>query len=161
VYCLERIPGPASDKAIAGAFRSAKDDFKPRLLAALGHRRSSEGIVLCVEAMKSGNTELAAAGARAFGRIGKKQMTVAWPNNVEPDAVLRYADGLRESNNPADAIRIYRTMLGRQEEHLQCAAIIGLARVGSPEAATAIHPLLKSMNRKVRITAANAWRAMA
>jgi HEAT repeat protein len=160
-YCLERIPGPASDKAIAAAYRSSKDDFKPRLLAALGHRRSSEGITACVEAMKSGDAELAAAAARAFGRIGKKQVTVAWPNNVEPDAVLRYADGLRESNNAADAVRIYKTMLGRQEEHLQCAAIIGLARVGSPEAATAIHPLLKSTNRKVRITAANAWRAMA
>lgn len=160
-YCLERIPGSASDKALAAAYRSAKEDFKPRILAALGHRRSAEGIAVCVDAMKSGNAELAGAGARAFGRIGKKQASVSWPANVDPDAVLRYADGLRDSANAGDAMRIYKTMLGRPEEHLQCAAIIGISRIGSPEAAAAIHPMLKSANRKVRITAANAWRTMA
>lgn len=160
-YCLERIPGSATDKALAAAYRPAKDDFKPRILAALGHRRAAEGIPLCVEAMKSGNADLAAAGARAFGRIGKKVATVAWPSNVEPDAVLRYADGLRQSGNAPDALRIYKTMLARQEEHLQCAAIIGLGSIGTPDAITAIHSMLKSSNRTVRITAGNVWKAMA
>lgn len=161
VYCLERIPGSAADKALASAYRTGKDDFKPRILAALGHRRAPEGIPLCVEAMKSSNADLALAGARAFGRIGRKQATVAWPNNVEPDAVLRYADGLRTSGNTLDALRLYKTMLTRQEEHLQCAGIVGLSRIGTSEAAAAIHPLLKSSKRTVRITASNAWKAMA
>ena len=159
-YCVERIPGSAANKALAAAYRSAKEDFQPRILAALGHRRAEEGIPLCLEAMKSSNADVSLAASRAFGRIGKKA-AVTWARNTEPDSVLRYADGLRDSGNAADAMRVYKTMLSRPEEHLQCAAIIGIARIGSSEAAATIHPLLKSSNRKVRITAANAWRGMA
>ncbi|MBL8176307.1 MAG: hypothetical protein JNK48_16650 [Bryobacterales bacterium] len=161
IYAIERIPGPASNKALIAAFRAAKDDFKPRLLAALGHRRSEDAVPLCIEAMRSPNEALALAAARAFGRIGKKAATVPWPKNVEPDSVLRYADGLRDAGNAADALRIYKTMLARTEEHLQCAAIVGIAKVGSPEAAATLQPILKNANSRVRITAQQAWRRMA
>ena len=60
-----------------------------------------------------------------------------------------------------EATRIYRMALERPEAHLQCAGIIGIAKLGTPEAATAIFPKLKSANRTVRITAENAWRGMA
>jgi len=161
IYAIERIPGPAANKALIAAYRTAKDDFKPRILAALGHRRSEDAVPLCLEAMRSPNEPTALAAARAFGRIGRKAATVSWPKNVEPDSILRYADGLRDSGNSPDALRIYKTMLTRTEEHLQCAAIVGIAKIGSPEAAAAIHPLLKTDNSRVRITAQQAWRRMA
>ena len=161
IYAIERIPGVASNKALTAAYRPAKDDFKPRILGALGHRRAEDAVPLCLEAMRSTNETIAIAGARAFGRIGKKVATVNWPKTVEPDSILRYADGLRDSGNAADALRVYKTMLARTEEHLQCAAIVGIARMGSPEAAAAIHPMLKNSNARVRITAQQAWRRMA
>lgn len=162
VYCVERIPGDAANRALLAAASASRDDFKPRLLAALGHRRVPEATAVCLEAMRSPNAELAAAGARALGRIGKKVSgAVSWPKPEDPDAALRYADGLRDQGNAADAMAIYKRMLSRPEEHVQCAAIVGIARMKTGDAAAVIYPYLKSANRRVRITAANAWKAMA
>ncbi|MBI3683126.1 MAG: hypothetical protein HY235_22365 [Acidobacteria bacterium] len=162
VYCLERIPGAAANKALMGAYRTAADEFKPRILAALGHRRAPEAAALCLDAMRSPNKDLAAAAVRAFGRIGRKPPgAFRWPDGAEIDAMLRYADAQRDQGNHGEAMRVYKTALARPEEHLQCAAIHGIARMGTAEAATAIFPLLKSPDARVRITAQKAWRRMA
>jgi HEAT repeat protein len=171
VYCLERIPGEASNRAFLAAYKDAAEDFKPRILAALGHRRASGAVSLCVEAMSSSNKDIAVMGARAFGRIGKKPSapprypdtgTLPGTQAVDVlDAMLRYADAQVKEGNPAEALPIYKSMLDRPQEHWQCAAVIGLARIGSADAAVAIFPKLKSPSRRVRITAENAWKSMA
>ncbi|MBI3209758.1 MAG: hypothetical protein HYZ37_12785 [Candidatus Solibacter usitatus] len=162
IYAVERVPGEASNKALLAALAAAKDDFKPRVLAALGHRRVAEAAQPCADAMRSSNADAAAAAARAYGRIGRKAAgSVTWPKTEDPDSVLRFADGQREQGNASEALRIYKTMLTRAEEHLQCAGIIGLSKLKTAEAVAAIFPLLKHSNPKVRITAANAWKATA
>ena len=171
VYAIERIPGSAANQALMAAYPRAADDFKPRLLAALGHRRAAEAVAMCLEASQSANPEIRVAGARAFGRIGKKPagaipaveakgLTATQQTDVL-DSLLRYADQQALDGNGAEATRIYRTALERPEAHLQCAGIIGIAKMGTHEAAAAIFPKLKSGNRTVRITAENAWRGMA
>lgn len=156
IFCLERMPGTAPLQAIVAAYSSAPDDFKPRLLAALGHRRAPQGVPLCVEAMKSSNAEIAAAGARALGRIGAAPASpIAWPAAAF-DAQLRYAE-----HRPGEALGIYRGLLARPEEHIQCAALAGLGRIGSPQAAALIHPHLNSQVRNVRLTARQAWQSIA
>ena len=57
--------------------------------------------------------------------------------------MLGYADGLRDSGNGSDAMPIYKTMLSRSEEHLQCAALVGIGKMKTPDAASAIYPLLE------------------
>jgi HEAT repeat protein len=52
-------------------------------------------------------------------------------------------------------------MLKRPEEHLQCAALIGLGKANTPEAAAIISTKLHDQNNTVRITAAKARAAMA
>ena len=47
IFCLERIPGAASTQAIMTAMPDVSDAFKPRLLAALGHRKAEEATDLC------------------------------------------------------------------------------------------------------------------
>jgi hypothetical protein len=122
--------------------------------------------------MRSQTPDIAVAGARAFGRIGRKPVAAEIPAINNPaltgtqktevaDAMLRYADAQAGAGNAAEALRLYRSALERTEEHWQCAALIGLAKIGTPEAAAAIHAKLQSPNRTVRITAANAWRSMA
>ncbi len=156
VFCLERIPGAAPVQAIVSAYPSAPDDFKPRLLAALGHRRAPQGVPLCIEAMKSSNAEIAAAGAGALGRIGARPASpIAWPAAAF-DAQLRYAE-----HRPDEALGIYRALLARPEEHIQCAALAGLGHLASPQAAAIIHPHLKSPVRNVRLTARQAWQSIA
>ncbi|MEK7403964.1 MAG: HEAT repeat domain-containing protein [Acidobacteriota bacterium] len=171
VYCLERIPGPAPLKALLAACKDAREDFKPRILAALGHRRAEEAVGLCLEAMRSPNKELALAAAKAFGRIGKKAAAAPrWPDAAglsewqkieRMDSLLRYADAQAAEGNAGEAMKIYRTALEAPEEHWQSAAIIGIARMGTAEAAAAIFPKLKSSDRTVRLTAAKAWQGMA
>jgi HEAT repeat protein len=171
VFCLERIPGAVSIKALAGAYKDVPDDFKPRILAALGHRRAAEALPLVTEALRSPNPEIALAAVKAYGRIGKKPASPPrlpdpaslgeWEKIEHMDSLLRWADVQVREGNHADAMKIYQTALARPEEHWQCAALIGIAKMGTAEAATAIFPKLKSLHPKVRITARQAWQSLA
>ncbi len=170
-YCLERIPGAASTASLMKAMPQVGDSFKPRILAALGHRRADEAADLCATAVASSNVEIALAGASALARIGKHpsveikhpdyESLSAWQKTEFDDDMLRFADEQVRRGNAVVGVIIYRTMLDRPEEHLQCAAIIGLSRMSTPEAAGLIFPKLRSENRTVRITAGKAWAAMA
>ena len=160
IYAVERIPGDAASKAIASAYGSAPDDFKPRILAALGHRRATEGVPLAAAATKSPNKDIASAGAKAYARIGKSGPGVRFPAG-EWDSRLRYADAQVAAGNHTEAMAHYKAALEAPEEHLQCAAIVGIAKMDTAEAAATIFPKLRSSNRKVRITAEQAWRRMA
>ncbi len=171
VFCLERIPGPASIKALLAACKDAPEDFQPRLLAALGHRRAPEALPLIAEALRSSNQEIALAALKAYGRIGKKTASPprlpdptalsAWQRLEHQDSLLRWADAQAAEGNHADAMRVYQQALHRPEEHWQCAAIVGIAKMATPEAAATIFPKLNSPHRTVRLTARNAWQAMA
>ena len=170
-FCLERIPGPASTKALIDALPFVGDPFKPRILAALGHRKADEAADVCAGAMDSQNIDIVMAGLKSTARIGKKPSVAmkapdynsltGWQKIEYTDSVLRYADDQVRRGNIDDAIKYYRGFLDRPEEFLQCAAIIGLSKTGSAEAAGLIYPKLKSANNTVRITAHKAWESMA
>ena len=173
VYCLERIPGTVAMEAMVKAYPQAKDDFKPRLLAAFGHRKDASNAVLalCAQATRSGDKAIAVAGAKAFARIGPKSIS-AFPLPSEAglnetqktellDSRLRFADAQLEQGNPAAALETYKAMLERSEEHLQCAAIVGIAKIATAEAAAILMHKMKSANRNVRITAQKAWKGLA
>ena len=171
VFCLERIPGKTAEEALLAALPDAADDFKPRILAALGHRQAEEAIGACIEAMKSPDLTIAMAAMKAAGRIGTRSGADAklpdynalsdWQKTEYRDSLLRYADAQVASGNPDEAWPIYEDSLGREEGHWQCAAIIGLAKIGTARAAAAIFPKLKSSDNTVRITARKNWEAMA
>ena len=170
VFSLERIPGKTSEEALLAALPDAAADFKPRILAALGHRRAEEAIIACLDAMKSPDTTIAIAGMKAAARIGTKtggevklpdyDSLSEWQKTEYTDSLLRYADAQVEQGNTEDAVAIYQAALKRDEGHWQCAAIVGLAKVGTAEAAAAIFPKLESDDNTVRITAQKAWVAM-
>ena len=171
VFCIERIPGKTAEEALLAALPAAADDFKPRILAALGHRRAEEAIGACVEAMKSPDLTIAMAAMKAAGRIGTRIGPDAklpdfdslsdWQKTEYRDSLLRYADAQVASGNPDEAWPFYQDALDREEGHWQCAAIIGLAQIGTARAAAAIFPKLKSSDNTVRITARKNWEAMA
>ena len=170
-FCLERIPGSASTAALMTAFPEVGEAFKPRILAALGHRGAEEAADLCAAAINSKNIDIALAGVKATARIGKKPSVTVKPPNYDSlsgwqkveytDSILRFADDQVRRGATQDAITHYRDILNRPEEHLQCAAIIGLSKTNTPEAASLIFTKLKSDNNNVRITAGKAWAAMA
>lgn len=167
VFCIERIPGKTSANALMAAVKSVPDDFKPRLLAALGHRGDKEAADLCAGLMQSPNAEIAMAGMKALARIGvKPSVSLSAPSSGAltewqllefADSALRYAGALARQGATAEAVKLYQFALARPEEHLQCAAIIGIAGIGTAEAAALIFPKLKSSDPKVRRTAQKAW----
>jgi hypothetical protein len=170
-FCLERIPGTASEKALLAAYPEVPDGFKPRILYALGHRQVKQAAALCRDAMQSKNKDIALAGLRAYGRIGEKSPPPPSFNDVAGmsgydqwdglDSLLRYADARAAQGDTGEAMRLYQQALARPEEHIQCAGIIGLSKLGTADAARALLPALKSSNRRVRITAQQAWKRMA
>ena len=121
--------------------------------------------------MGSSDKGIAVAAVKAFGRIGKKPPAAPdypdtagltdWQKIDQMDSMLRYADAQVAEGNTAEALRVYESAIDRPEEHWQCAAIIGIARIGTPEAAAKFFPKLKSENSTVRITAEKAWKSMA
>ncbi len=171
VYCLERIPGNASIQALMNAYKDAAEDFKPRILAALGHRRAAAAVALCTDAMRSANKEIAIAGAKAFARIGSKPAAPPsfppeaglsdWQKMERMDSMLRYAEAQAKAGNAADAMAIYKVALEQAQEHVQCAAIIGIGKLATAEAAGLLLPKLKSPIRNVRITAQKTWKGIA
>lgn len=171
VYCLERIPGDASIQALINAYKGAADDFKPRILAALGHRAAGAAASLCNEAMRSPNKEIAMAGAKAFARIGSKLPAAAdfppetglsaWQKIERMDSLLRYADAQAKEGNAKEALAIYKAALDHAQEQFQCAAIIGIGKLATGDAAILILPKLKSPIRNVRITARDVWKRIA
>src|SRR6185436_3273334 len=116
-FCLERIPGRASNAALMSALPEASDAFKPRILAALGHRRVEEAVNLCAASVESKNMDIAMAGMKAVARIGKKPSVdpkrpnydslSAWQKVEYADSALRYADEQVQRGNTGDAIKIY------------------------------------------------------
>ena len=166
-FCLERIPGKAAEEALLNALPGAADEFKPRILAALGHRRADEAVEACISAMGSADQNIAMAGMKAWARIGTSTGEEIdfpdlddlgdWEKIEFSDSMLRYADAQVQKGNSEEAERIYREALDSEEGHLQCAGIVGLAKIGTATAAAAIFPKLSSADNTVRITAQRAW----
>jgi HEAT repeat protein len=171
VFCLERIPGKAATQALMKAGPQVSDAFKPRILAALGHRADDEATDLCAQAMASPNVDVSLAAMKAVTRIGKKPSGDVkhvneaalsdWQKTEFTDSILRYGDAQVKRGNADEAVKVYKEILQRPQEHLQCAALIGLGKANTPEAAALIFTKLHSDNRTVRITAGKVWASMA
>lgn len=98
---------------------------------------------------------------KAAARIGRAPVPQIPEGPERADAVLRFAEAQLKEGNAGEALRLYKTLLDdAAAPHVQCAAVIGLARLRSAEAAAAILPKIKSPDSTVRITAQAAWKSM-
>ncbi len=171
VFCLERIPSKKSTQALIESLEKVKDDFKPRVLAALGHREDAEAVDVCAEMMGSSNNEIAIAAMKAVARIGKKPSVDAQLPKYSSlsdvhkteytDSWLRYADALAKNGDLEQAWGVFNTVMDNAEkEHYKCAAIVGLAKIGKPQSIDIIIPHLVNDINNIRRTANKALKAM-
>ena len=171
VFCLERIPGKASTAALMAAYKDVKDDFKPRLLAALGHRRAGRGLELCAAAMRHSDTAIALAAMKALARIGKKPAADVKPPDINSlndfqklefaDSALRLAEALARDGNTKDALKIYRESSRRPKSTCNAPPSSASPKPPPPKPPRSIFTKLKSDNAKVRITAQKVWKSIA
>ncbi|NPU96608.1 MAG: HEAT repeat domain-containing protein [Candidatus Omnitrophica bacterium] len=176
VYALERIPGPVSAKALVDALSQSPRDFKPRIIAALGHRKIEEAVgPLCV-IMGGSDTDLAIDAMKALARIGKKvpeDVNAPEFDSLSPrqkaafvDSVLLYADAQVKNGNQEDAFNLYNFILSADqpeqiEEHYHCAAIVVMSKIGNAGAVEKIASRLTyEPSYIVRKTAANCLKEM-
>ncbi len=171
VYCLERISGVESTLALMDAVKGAPDEFKPRIIAALGHRRDKPAADLLASMMGSPDTAVAIAAIKALARIGTKvegefelpefSQLSKRDKAAYVDSWLRYLDAQVEKGETAAAEKIYTYLLNNaEEEHYQCAAIVSLGKIQTPGAVSAIIPKLQSELNTVRTVAKQVLIAM-
>jgi len=142
VYCLERIPGDASAKALIAAAKKGSSAFQQRVIAALGNRRDETAVDSLVQAMGSSNHDVAVAAMDALAKIGKAPEGVEAPNYDSlskrqkakyMDAALRYFDAKVEQDEMEKARKVIRELRDlpeyQESEHYRCAAIQTMAKV--------------------------------
>ena len=172
VFCLERIPGNESDSALIAALSQVPDDFKPRLMAALGHRKVEGAVAAIQDFMQSSNKDLAISAVKAIARIGVKpdvdppafESLSSRQKNIFVDSVLRFCDIQIQKGNLDFPLDVYRSIFDPQEEeipeHVICAAIVSASRIDKPEIVAAIVQQLGKKPYIVRDTAARTLQTM-
>ena len=141
---IERIPGDSATMTLISALAKADDSFKIGLINALGQRRAVGAVDALLNEIESNQRAVALAAGEALSRIGEtptrefhapildmENLTDAERQQVGR-MFLRYA-GRRADKNDADgAAEIYERMLeNAQSDHLMCAAVVGLGKLGT------------------------------
>ncbi len=141
VFCLERIPGKRAATALEDAVLKADDDFKPRILVALGHRGDASALSTLEKVRQSNSNLVRLAAIEALARIVKKPSE--WGEDPSPqefaseltptqkrrlkDSLLEYRHRMLESGHNDDDIAWFDAFLDDPEdEHFRCAGITGL-----------------------------------
>ena len=121
-YSLERIPGPAVDKALRGAIRKVRGNTKARIgiINSLGQRRDAGSVRMLSRALGRQDEEVAMAAAAALGQIANDQAAEALKEAKDKtsgklqmvvlDAYLKCADKLVADGNKVQALVIYKEL---------------------------------------------------
>ncbi len=170
IYCLERIPGHISTKAIVKAAHAGTDLFTIRCIAAIANRLDDSALDALADWLDHSNNDVKLAAADAIAKIGKK------PESGMPPAydTLTYRQkrkwldcGLRWfaqkiKNEEWDAARsahkdIAAKDIYQNEEHYRCATIAAIAHMRyEPEVETHLRNFKDDPAYIVRITAEKA-----
>jgi len=165
---LERIPGKASVKVLIEVLGKVPEDFRPAIIHSLGQKNAVEALDTLAQCAESSNKEIALAAYQAISRIDgvpsrTPQPVVLWEElsdrekRVFVGAYLRFADRRAAKGDAEIAQGIYRGALASAEQqHLRCAGLIGLAKVGSASDVDAMLPALADESAAVRHVAEEA-----
>ena len=141
--CLERIPGEEATKALTEAVEKVPGDFKRRVLAVIGLRKDQAALPALERLFETCGPLLRIDVLDAMVKLGKlpadpptfpATALVSERDNARlPDIFLRIADLYREEGNQQRAKTFYEKILeGAISEHVACAALIGLGKLGDP-----------------------------
>jgi len=167
---LERIPGDAATSALIKALADADANFKPAIISTLGQRKAAAAVSPLLDALEGDNRTLAMAAAEALSRIAETPTREVDPQmfgdltDAEQlhigNLFLRYADGRAAKGDADAAVEVYERILGEaRSEHLECAAIVGLGRLG-PRSLSWLVPQLSDDRVAIRAVARDALVSM-
>jgi len=167
-YALERIPGPASDKALINALRRMRGKAKVGITNSLGERGSatprgtSRRITeALLPLLRASDASVRAAAATALGKIGDASAIdalMAEEERASPkvralvaDALLRSADRCVADGDPRRAEAIYNKLYASSRPaYVRAAALRGLVASGSANATSLAVAALRGRNAELR-----------
>jgi HEAT repeat protein len=135
-YALERIPAPEAAQALRDALPKLKGVLKVGVVGSLGVRRDAASVPALAALLGDGDVAVARAAALALGAIrtpeAAQALAVAKATNAEAkpaatDACLACAEGLLAAGQKAEALAMYKTLVGEDRpKHVRLAATRGM-----------------------------------
>lgn len=143
-YALERIPAPEAGKALRDSLAKVPAAQKVGVASSLGSRGDTECVAALGALLGEADAALARSAALALGDIRTSAAAKALkePKSTSPtvrpavtDAQLACAEGLLAAGNKAEALGVYKSLVGEdQPKHVRLAATRGvLACAGKKE----------------------------
>lgn len=164
LYALERIPDPASGKALNEALLEAEGKVKIGIINSLGQRKDIKSVGELEKLVYDADPQIAQSAVVALGKIADnsaakalemaKSKTTGELRGRVLDAYLRCADNLFEQGNTTQAASIYRELYNKEElVHIRAAALRGLVQTNKEGAIDIILAVLKSDNQELQSAA--------
>lgn len=133
-YALERIPASEAARAMRDALPKLDAPLKVGVIGSLGVRQDQESVPLLASLLDDADASVARSAALALGSIGSKAAAEALAaskpsgeNIAAIDALLASAEGLLADGKKADALAIYKGLVGQsQAKQVRLAATRGM-----------------------------------
>jgi len=120
-YALEKIPGPAADRAMLSALAAGKGEIKIGLISSLGQRKSEEAVNGLADLLSGQDPAVSSAAAISLGKIATVEAAAVLSGAVDKTggdlrtevafALLGCADGLLQAGEAGKAAGIYDRIL--------------------------------------------------
>lgn len=134
-YALERIPAPEAAAALRDSLPKLSNSLKVGVIASLGARQDNAAVATLGTLLGDSDVMVAGAAAHALGAIRSPEAAQALSRaktaaNVAPaatDASLACAEALLASGKNAEALAIYKRLIGgTPRKHVRLAATRGM-----------------------------------
>ncbi len=135
-YALERIPTQEAVQALRDALPKIDGLLKIGVISSLGQRRDAASVPMLTKLLSDSDSTIVRSAALALGAIRSPQSTKAL-SNAKPtsseskiavtDASLACAEALLSAGNKAEAMAVYKSLLGDgQPKQVRIAATRGM-----------------------------------
>lgn len=135
-FALERIPGPESSQALRDGLAKAQGVLKAGIIGSLGSRKDSASVPAIAALVGDADAVVARSAALALGAIRGDDATKAAKDaksesqgvqSAVIDSQLACAEGLLAQGKKADALAIYKALVGEgSPKHIKLAATRGM-----------------------------------
>jgi type 1 glutamine amidotransferase len=163
-YALERIPGPAADKALRDAVGKTSGKVKVGIINSLGERGDGKAVKQLTKLLTDPDKEVAEAAISALGKIGGKKAAQALGKARSEvgkelykacvDAYLMCADKFLAKGDKKSATRIYKQLYAPDEPApIRVAALRGMVAANPKKGVEVVVGVLKGEDEVMQAAA--------
>jgi len=162
---LSANPTPPAAKALRDAIPKTQGPVRVGIILALGYKRDVESVPALLTEAASAQADIRLAAIESLGRIGDARAEAVIAGALRRgtereqrtafDAYLRLGERLLAAGKRPEALKVYtRALPAAPQGHSRVAALLGVAKVGSPDLVKVILPYAADPDPAVREVAA-------